>query len=29
MQQLLDAVRAFVNGVGVLFRTLYETPPPC
>ena len=29
MTRLLDAVRAFVNGVGQLFRTLYETPPPC
>ena len=29
MRSLIDAVRAFVNGVGLLFRTLYHTPPPC
>jgi hypothetical protein len=26
---VVDAVRAFLGGVGQLFRELYKTPPGC
>jgi hypothetical protein len=26
---LMDAVRSFANGVRLLFRELYKTPPGC
>ena len=29
MRNLVDAVRAFADGVRALFRELYRTPPGC
>jgi hypothetical protein len=29
MTKVMDAVRAFADGVGALFRELYRTPPGC
>jgi hypothetical protein len=29
MMKFVDAVRAFVNGVGRLFEEFYRTPPGC